>query len=68
MVERKLVKAAVVARQYDISESRVYELAKLGLLPCVRLGRQVRFRVEDIEAFVAQGGATLPGGWRKEAA
>lgn len=61
-----LVKANVVAKKLDVSEARVYELAKLGLLPCVRMGRQVRFRPEEIDAFIASGGAAFPGGWRKE--
>lgn len=66
--ETKLVKANVVARCLDITEARAYELAKLGLLPCVRIGRQVRFRPEQVEEFIANGGATLSNGWRKEAA
>ena len=61
-----LVKANIVARCLDVSEARVYEMAKLGIIPCVRLGRLVRFRMDAIEAFVEQGGAALPGGWRKE--
>lgn len=63
-VEPRLVKASAVARRLDVTEARAYELAKLGLLPCVRLGRQVRFRPEDVEAFIKKGGAALPGGWR----
>jgi excisionase family DNA binding protein len=37
----------------------VLDLAKRGLIPSVRIGRIVRFRPEDIEAFIAdhvQGG------------
>ena len=65
-IKQALVKADYVAGRLDITAARAYELAKIGLLPSIRLGRQVRFRPEDIEAFIERGGAALPGGWRQE--
>ena len=65
-MHKRLVKAADVAPVLDVSEARVYELARLKLIPCVRLGRQLRFDLEVLEAWVAEGGQALPGGWRRE--
>lgn len=43
-----LLTAAEVAAILRVRRSRVYDLARHGQLPVVRLGRQVRFRLEDI--------------------
>ncbi len=39
------------------SKARVYEAARLGLIPCVRIGRQVRFDEETIREWVKAGGS-----------
>jgi excisionase family DNA binding protein len=49
-----------------VSKGRAYELARLGIVPCVRLGRTVLFDPERLAAFVENGGKALPGGWRRE--
>ena len=64
---QKLVNATDIAPLLGVSEARLYELARLGLIPCVRLGRQVRFDPAVVEAWVEGGGQALPGGWRREA-
>lgn len=64
---RKLLETAAVAELLNLPVSTVYEHARRGLLPCVRIGRHVRFRPEAIEAFVTDGGQALEGGWRREA-
>jgi excisionase family DNA binding protein len=46
---------------------RVQELARQRLLPCVHLGRQLRFQTSKIKAYMESGGQSLPGGWRREA-
>lgn len=56
-----------VSEHLKISEARVRELGRLGLLPIVRLGRQVRIDPERLDAWIAEGGQALPGGWRREA-
>lgn len=58
--------AKQVAELLGVTPARVYELARLGVLPHYRLLRQVRFEEAAIEEFKKNGGATLPGGWRKE--
>jgi excisionase family DNA binding protein len=50
------------AKYLDLSLPRVYELARLGLLPAVKFGRTVRFDPAALAAFVAQGGTTGPRG------
>lgn len=45
-----------VAARLGISVWAVYELTKRGRLPCVRLGRLVRFDADTIEAFIRGGG------------
>lgn len=42
------------------SEARVYEAARLGLIPCVRIGRQVRFDEDTLREWVRQGGTAQP--------
>ncbi|BCX46411.1 excisionase family DNA-binding domain-containing protein [Haloferula helveola] len=41
------------ARFLSVSERQVWNLQNDGRLPHVRIGRSVRFRVTDLEAFVA---------------
>jgi excisionase family DNA binding protein len=39
----------------------VYWLVRTKQLPASRIGRLVRFRREDVEAFIAAGGTPLSG-------
>ena len=56
----KLLTAAEVAERLNLRKGRVYELAKLGTLPCVRIRRQVRFDENQLNAWIANGGHPLP--------
>jgi len=49
-----------------ISVQRGYELARTGILPVVRLGRQLRVSEEQLREFIENGGKPLPGGWRRQ--
>jgi excisionase family DNA binding protein len=42
------------------SEQRVYECARLGLIPSVRIGRQVRFDEDALREWVQRGGNAKP--------
>ncbi len=49
---RPLLRPAEAARILGVSRSQIYRLAALGEIPHVRVGRSVRFRLEDLRAFV----------------
>lgn len=47
-----LWKVPDVARFLSMSPSWVYKKAEAGRLPCVRIGASLRFRPEEIRAFL----------------
>ena len=65
---RRIVGAKPIAELLDVKPSRVYDLAQQDLIPHIKLGRQVRFDLDKVIAWLEGGGQALPGGWRKEAA
>jgi len=54
-----------VAAALQVPQRRVYEMIRLGLLPAVHLGRQVRISQAALDSFIAGGGRQFAGGWRK---
>lgn len=62
----RLLRVAEVASILATSTPRVYALIRDGLLPAVRLGRQVRVAPDVLEEWIRTGGQALPGGWRRE--
>jgi excisionase family DNA binding protein len=56
-----------VAQILRVTQQRVYALVRAGLLPAIRVGRGLRFSRRGLAAWIRQGGAGLPGGWRWEA-
>ena len=68
MAEKVLEPVSYAARRLNITEARVYQLVREGLIRgAVRLGRQVRIDPDELEEFIKSGGQALAGGWRKEA-
>jgi len=63
---KRLLKVPEVARILDTSEGRVYTMLREGILPGVRLGRQIRVDREALEEFIRNGGQALPGGWKRD--
>ncbi|MDP9203133.1 MAG: helix-turn-helix domain-containing protein [Gemmatimonadota bacterium] len=61
-----LLSARDAAKLLGKTIQRTYELARVGVLPCVRLGRSVCFSEEILRAWIENGGQALPGGWRRE--
>jgi excisionase family DNA binding protein len=61
----QLLKPTEVARRLGVSRSWVYEAARAGRIPCVRLGGPdgpVRFVPEDVERWLEQARLVwLPG-------
>lgn len=49
-----LLTAADVARLLAIPTSSVYEYVRTERIPCVRIGRHVRFQLSDLEAWLQQ--------------
>jgi len=47
-----LLRANEVAKKLSLALPTIYAFAHRGLLPCVKLGRAVRFRTESIERFL----------------
>jgi excisionase family DNA binding protein len=54
---RQLAKVDAVVERLGVSRYRVYELARDGLLPSVRIGASVRFDMDRVEEWIAEGGA-----------
>lgn len=61
----KLLTIDDVAGILNVKVTRAYELARTGMIPTVRLGRQVRVDERRLIAWIEEGGASLPGGWKK---
>lgn len=51
----------------NIRRKQAEDLARRGILPIVRVGRQVRVSPPALDEWIASGGAALPGGWRRSA-
>lgn len=69
MIAIPLKSVRYAAQRLNISEQRVYQLVREGVLPdgvVVRLGRQVRIDPDQLEDFIRKGGRALAGGWKKE--
>jgi excisionase family DNA binding protein len=62
----RLLNVKEVAKRLDLSLPRVYELARGGILPVVRLGRQIRVDEGRLIAWINDGGRALPGGWKRD--
>lgn len=56
---RRLLTLREVAGVLGVSTQRAYELARKGLLPVVRMGRQLRVDSEQFDMWIADGGSGL---------
>jgi excisionase family DNA binding protein len=65
-VDFELLTPAETAAILKVGRERVYTLVRKRILPAVHLGRHIRVSREALEQFIATGGKSLPGGWRKE--
>ena len=62
----RVMTADDVAGLLKISKQRLYEMVRGGLIPCLYMGRQIRFSEAELQKWMADGGTRLPGGWRRE--
>ena len=53
MLANNVMNADDVARYLHLGRNKVYQLAKSGELASYRVGRKLRFTIEDVEAYVA---------------
>jgi excisionase family DNA binding protein len=56
----RLITASQLAEKWQLKPSRIYELARLKIIPSVRLGRQVRFDEAALLEWISRGGKTQP--------
>jgi excisionase family DNA binding protein len=67
----RLLRAREVAAMLNLSSAhRVYDLARRGMIPSVRIGRLLRFDPEALQTWIAQGGTpatAIPNGEEAEA-
>ena len=59
---------AEVAKKLKVAKATVYNMVTVGILPAIRLGRTVRIPCAQFEEFIASGGKSFDGVWRKEEA
>ena len=50
--DQLLVKARDAARMMGISTRTLWTLTNMGTIPCVRIGRAVRYSLDDLRAFI----------------
>jgi excisionase family DNA binding protein len=53
-VSERLVDAGAVADRLGVPVSWVRESARSGAIPCVRLGRYVRFDLDDVDRWLEE--------------
>ncbi len=53
----RFLTAREVSVAMQIPLARVYELARMNLIPSVRMGRQVRFNEDALREWAARGGS-----------
>lgn len=65
---KRLLAAGEVKDFLNLSSTdQVYRLVREGILPAVRIGRQIRFDPDVLQEWIKRGGKAYDGGWRKEA-
>ncbi len=57
----KLLQISRVAGILDVTVPRAYELARSGVIPTVRIGRQVRVSADALLEWIEAGGTGLAG-------
>lgn len=53
----RLFLASEVAAGLNVSKARVYELARTKMIPCIRLGRALRFDPDALRRWMDEGGS-----------
>jgi excisionase family DNA binding protein len=53
---QRLLSPTDAAIMFGVPRPRIYELVRREALTPIRIGRLIRFRMDDLEAFLAKGG------------
>lgn len=62
-MNQPLMTAAQVAQLLAVPKTRVWSMSRRGEIPTVRIGpRELRYRPEDIEAWIARRTTSRPRG------
>jgi excisionase family DNA binding protein len=51
MMSDRFLTVREVCERYGISKDTVYKKVSLGLIPCIRVGRSIRFGIQDLEEW-----------------
>jgi len=62
----QLLKVSDVAGILNVSDDRVYTLAREQIIPTVRVGRSLRFSCKALDEFIDRGGKSLSGIYKHE--
>jgi putative molybdopterin biosynthesis protein len=54
MLENNLLSVTKLAEVLSISKSKAFDMIRKGEIPCIRVGRNVRVREEDIQRFIIE--------------
>ena len=52
--DQDLLDAKTAARRLGVAKVTLYERARLGLIPSVRIGRAVRFKPSDLTTYITR--------------
>jgi excisionase family DNA binding protein len=63
---RPKVTADDVGKVYGLRPALVLAVARSGHIPSLRIGRRVRFDLDEVDRHIREGGASLSGGWRHQ--
>lgn len=55
-----LLNARQVSQRLGVRLHRSYQLIRTGVIPSVRIGRQVRVDRDKLEEWIASGGTSMP--------
>ena len=53
-IPRLLLDTPAAAQALSISPRTLWQLTKDGEIPCIRIGRSVRYSIHDLEAWIEQ--------------
>ena len=56
MSDLRLLTAHEVAKMWQVHPEWIYDQVSAGKLPAIRLGRNIRFREGDLEAYLREQG------------